>query len=238
MQSCGKLFKLTKTKKGGVKMPKRLDLKGHKFNMLTVLEFYDVQNGMSRWKCKCDCGKEIVAYGRNLKSGNTMSCGCYWESRKHEHGLKHGESKTRLYQIWCDMKDRCYNPNNVAYKYYGGKGVIICEEWLDYSNFSAWAKSNGYSDNLTIDRINGNKNYVADNCRWISRKANSDRSRRKYSGYAYNSVTGEKEEVTCLADFARAHNYNPHTLQCNVKKNKRYKEWQFEVSLNKISNDY
>ena len=59
-------------------MPKRLDLKGQKFNMLTVLEFYDVQNGMSRWKCKCDCGKEVVVYGRHLKSGNTMSCGCYW----------------------------------------------------------------------------------------------------------------------------------------------------------------
>ena len=102
------------------------------------------------------------------------------------HGnFKHGyTSKNRLYRIWHNMKARCYNPNFNKYKYYGGKGIIVCDEWrTDFLKFRDWALNNGYADNLTIDRIDSNKNYCPENCRWITLTENtllSNKTNRKY----------------------------------------------------------
>lgn len=209
-------------------MPKRMDLTGQKFNMLTVSKFYDVQNGMSRWLCKCDCGNEVVVYGRHLKSGNTMSCGCYHKKHNHEFGYKHGWSKTRLYNIWCDMKSRCSNPNEKAYKWYGGKGISVCKEWEgDFTNFKNWALNNGYDDTLTIDRVDSNDNYYPENCRWIPYQDNVRRAKRMYSGIAINTKTNEEYRFSSIAEFARQHNLNIHSAEQAAKKRGIFGDWKF-----------
>lgn len=95
---------------------------------------------------------------------------------------------TRLYRIWAHMKDRCKNPNNDSYKYYGGSGIKVCQEWDEFKNFEAWAVANGYSDDLTIDRINVHGDYEPSNCRWADMltQQNNRRNARKLT---YNGET-------------------------------------------------
>ncbi len=155
------------------------DLTGFRFGRLLVIRKVGMQNQGKRgsrsiWLRKCDCGNEKAVIRSSLVSGNTKSCGCLERETKVNTHLKHGMAKSRLWKIWCDMKDRCNNPNNKSYSYYGSKGVKVCDEWLDnekgFINFSYWAKENGYADNLTIDRINTSGNYEPANCRWATRK--------------------------------------------------------------------
>lgn len=164
-----------------------IDLTGMKYGRLTVVEFDRLQNHKTYWKCVCDCGLTVIVTGNNLRSGNTSSCGCLRRENTQKMGLdhrKHGESHshlTRLYTIWCGMRQRCSNPNRSAYKYYGGKGVSVCEEWQDYSAFKAWAIGNGYADNLSIDRIDNRKGYSPDNCRWITISENVARANKNHT---------------------------------------------------------
>lgn len=207
--------------KGGDNIPKRMNLVGQKFGRLTVKEFYDVKHGMSRWICDCDCGNtNVIVYGNHIKSGNTISCGCYYKESRNKVGYKHGGSKDRLYQIWADMKDRCNNKNSVSYHWYGGKGIIVCDEWKnDYAAFKEWALANGYDDSLTIDRIDSNKNYCPENCQWITLKENINKSKRQYSGSAFNTLTKQIIYFSSLSEFAKLFGYNQHSVQTACKKN-------------------
>lgn len=108
----------------------------------------------------------------------------------------HGESYTRLYAIWDNMKARCYNKNSSDYPRYGGRGVFVCDEWIQsYKAFSDWAKENGYAENLTLDRIENNKGYCPSNCRWVDRKVQANNTRNCVF-YTYNG------EVHTLAEWA------------------------------------
>lgn len=156
----------------------RNDLTGMKFGYLTALHrSNDKGNGKKpvvKWVCECKCGKIISVKSDALLSGHTVSCGC----KKITHHESYGKRKTRLYNIWKCMRQRCMNPNNPNYLHYGGKGVMICDEWMDYAKFKRWAEENGYSEDLSIDRINVDGNYSPSNCRWADGKTQANNTTR------------------------------------------------------------
>lgn len=152
------------------------NIAGQKFGRLTAIELADPyvsKSGMqrTRWRCVCDCGAEACVQSRFLMSGATQSCGCLQAEVNSSAHTTHGGSNSRLYNIWCGMKDRCSNPNNNRYDRYGGRGIIVCEEWRgSFESFSRWAFANGYNDSLSIDRVNNDGNYEPKNCRWATAK--------------------------------------------------------------------
>ena len=143
-----------------------IDLTGQRFGRLEVLKY----SGNSRWECKCDCGKIVYPKGGNLRKGDISSCGCLRKDVAYNNHITHGETKSRLYRIWKLMRRRCNNINDVSYPLYGGRGISVCEEWSQYEPFKLWALSDGYSEELSIDRIEPNGNYEPANCRWATAK--------------------------------------------------------------------
>jgi hypothetical protein len=175
-------------------MSKKIDLTGQKFGRLLVLKLVGSdRNGQSRWDCICDCGKSTVIGGYKLKSGHTQSCGCLQAERTSQsnkkrltkHGMSFGSYKKghRLYHIWRGMIDRCGNPNQTNYCYYGGRGIAICHEWrTDFQAFYDWAMANGYAPELSIDRIDVDGNYEPGNCRWATDLEQARNKRPKAKG--------------------------------------------------------
>lgn len=175
------------------------DLTGYRFGKLTAISVHHSANHKRYWLCVCDCGNRAIVRQDQLVTGKTKTCGCYrmdrkktdskriykrrpsvringhnknWNPLKHEH--------PRLYCIWHSMKSRCYYPKNKCYHCYGGRGISICDEWIhSFNNFATWALNNGYSDTLTIDRIDVDGNYSPFNCRWITMKEQQKNKRKR-----------------------------------------------------------
>lgn len=157
-------------------MGKVKDLTGQRFSRLLVLERREnTKANKARWACLCDCGTEVVAIGAELLSGHTKSCGCLQKSNR----IKHGLHDTRQYQIWADMKARCDNQSNKFFNYYGGRGIGYDAAWESFEVF--WGDmGSGYSDELTLDRIDNSNGYSKENCRWATRST-QQRNQRKRS---------------------------------------------------------
>lgn len=199
------------------------DLTGRKYGRWEVVSFshkVSVKNGANYyWNCRCECGKEKVVLANGLRSGASTSCGCY-NKEIISIPKKHGMSKDRLYWIWHSMIDRCVRKNNPGYKHYGGRGISVCEEWLDSKNFIEWALSNGYRKDLTIDRIDYNGNYEPSNCRWVDWKTQANNTSRNH----YVTIDGE---TLTVAQWAERNGIAYKT----VFQRTRVLGWSFEKAL-------
>lgn len=150
--------------------------KGLKYGHLTI-EDYSYKDKM--FVCRCDCGNEKKVKPTLLFMKKYVCCGlnCKYHQEQYDRS-----SKERLNQIWRGMKQRCYNPKSQGYRWYGARGITICDEWReDYQAFKSWALENGYADDLTIDRIDSDGNYEPSNCRWATYKQQSETSRKPYT---------------------------------------------------------
>lgn len=194
------------------------DLTGQKFGKLTVLEFSHRKDRKYYWKCQCDCGSFTVINGWNLKSGNSKSCGCVSKEKIAKVGKSnktHGQSHTRLHNIWLDIKKRCISTTNCAYRLYGERNIKVCNEWFNnYLCFYNWAINNGYADNLTIDRIDVNGNYEPSNCRWVTKKVQANNRRNNI----YIVINGTRKT---LAEWAEILNIKYWTAYRRYKKYKK-----------------
>ncbi len=158
------------------------DITGQTFNRLTAIEFVECRNGYACWRFQCSCGNQKILPGYSVRNGSVKSCGCLHHDRDFAKLKLKGDRNERglpiLYSIYTNMKYRCNNPNIPEYSNYGGRGIKVCDEWShDYDAFYDWAMSNGYSKDLTLDRINNDGDYSPSNCRWATKIVQQNNTR-------------------------------------------------------------
>lgn len=198
--------------------------KGTVFSYFTVDYMFKRDNkGKVYAHCICKCGNEKDVLLRSLLVGNTKSCGCYNKECTIKRNFKHGyktrdKAVERLYNCWLDMHKRCYNVNSKSYVSYGAKGITVCADWHDYLVFKTWAFNNGYSDDLTIERIDVKKGYTPENCTWVC-KSEQSKNRGYCTYFTYNNKT------MTLTEWARTLGISRSTL---LSRYKRHPGWDVE----------
>lgn len=203
---------------------------GQKYGRLTIIQDLGVHSnhGYKRTKvrCICDCGSQYDGFLSHIKNGSVSSCGCLRSDMAKEWGkerlFKHGFSNHPLMRIWDAMIQRCHNPNNKSYFNYGGRGVVVCEEWRkNYYSFYNWAINNGWNEKLNLDKdIFGNGLlYSPDTCKFVTRKENN----RKKINNIYIEYNGEN---LCLQDWALRSVVSPITFYFRIKRG-----WHIEKAL-------
>ena len=197
-------------------MGKISDLKGKIFGRLTVIKYEGLgKYNKAQWLCLCECGNSCVVTANSLVSGHTKSCGCLHDEKAKINRLKHGLRHHPLYSKWLMMKERCYNPRDSHYKYYGGKGIGLCDDWKNsFKSFYDWAINNGWKRGLSIERIDNNKQYEQENCKWIPMcKQAQNKTTNHY-------VADKNGNVYTIAEISRKTNINVHTLYACYNKHK------------------
>ena len=212
-------------------MGKCINLIGKRFGRLIVIQQAGREKfGEILWLCKCDCGNEKITSSSRLRKGKCTSCGCYQKEAIVKAKRKHGMFGTRIYSVWATMIQRCSNPHNSKYKNYGARGISVCKEWSDsFEAFYEWSMSNGYADNLTIDRINVDGNYEPANCRWIG-MIDQENNRTNNVLITINGITktrtewcrinGIKPQIACQRVFSGWNEIDAVTKPVNKKRRK------------------
>jgi len=200
-------------------------LTGQRFNRLTIIKEIDKKKVL----CRCSCGKEKIIIKSHVFSGHTKSCGCFRKETATIQGNKsvtHGETETRLFNIWNSMRKRCFKEYSTEYRYYGGRGIKVCEDWKDYINFRNDMFSPYFNHcqkygekNTTIDREDVNGNYCKENCRWSTYKEQANNRRSN----VFIEYKGEKHTI---AEWAEKINIRQDTLSGRIKRN-----WNIERAL-------
>lgn len=197
-------------------MPRKVEnIIGKRFGRLLVLENLNTKShGSTLHRCICDCGNTKDVPISYLKSKHTTSCGCLVKDMHTTHNL----SKSRLYKIYTGMLARCFRKTHTAFTDYGGRGITVCEEWRNsFQAFYDWAISNGYDENLTIDRRDNEGNYEPSNCRWITRSQQT-RNCRKNVYFTYNG------ETKTISEWARYFNIPLTTFRRRMLENRSIEE--------------
>lgn len=195
-------------------MPKVSDITGMKFGRLTAVEHVGRVSGKSRnhfWRCQCDCGASVIVKGSCLRGGATKSCGCLQSDLAKAARIRaktHGMTKTSTYNVWVGMVQRCHNSKSKDYERYGGRGIFVCDEWRVFENFlrDMGERPQGKS----LDRVDNNKGYSLENCRWADAQA-QQRNKRNSRLLTHNGIT------MTLADWAEHTGINPITLGARIK---------------------
>ena len=205
------------------------DLTGMIFGRLTVIKYVGVNKHQRRlWLCACSCGEVTIlpTYHLTRKVEPVRSCGCLGQEIRRKKSTKHGQRHNRIYYVWQNMRRRCYDRTLPQYKDYGGRGLKVCTEWDDFNTFWEWSKKSGYTDKLTIDRINVNGNYCPENCRWVSRKVqNNNKTNNAY--LTYRDVTKTRQE------WAELYNLNVDHLRVLLRAFNDDLKFIIEEMLNK-----
>lgn len=169
------------------------NLTGQRFGYLLVVDQApsDPKRKERRWVCRCECGNHTVVPSYRLRHGGTLSCGCH----KYDRSFcsKKAKNNPRLYGVYKSIQTRCHNPKNSNYYLYGGRGIDLCDEWKEFDTFCDWALANGYDENAqfgecTIDRIDPDKGYSPDNCRWVN-MTRQNNNRRNNHLISFNGET-------------------------------------------------
>lgn len=189
---------------------KLIDLSGQKYGRLTVISRAEGKDKRRvYWLCRCECGKEVVVQSSQLRTGHTRSCGCLLDG---SYNVTHGMTHTRLYRLWFTMKQRCTDPKSSGYHKYGAKGITICEDWMTFEPFMKWALKNGYTDELSIDRIENSKGYCPENCRFVTMR----RQQNNRTNNLYIEINGETHT---LADWCRILDIKYYAIQHKIHRN-------------------
>ena len=201
-------------------MGKVKDITGQRFGKLTVIKYIGKdKNNTSLWLCKCDCGNFTKVLKTNLSNNHTKSCGCL--RKENTLSAKHGKCHDNLYKIYYGIIKRCYNKNDQAFKNYGARGIVVCQEWLDdFMNFYNWAIDNNYRDGLSIDRIDNDGNYGPSNCKWSTPKQQA-RNRRSNKNYTING------ETHCLKEWCEILELKYETAHARINQ----LHWSIEKAL-------
>lgn len=186
---------------------------GQKIARLTLIKEIPARRGRS-WECVCDCGNKLNVKESHIRNGSIKSCGCLAKEYKAIGNVVHNLCDTRINKIYQAMKNRCFLKTSKNYKNYGGRGIKMCNEWLGKDgliNFYNWAISNGYKDNLSIDRIDNNGDYRPENCRWATALEQQNNTR-------YNRILEYKGEKLTLSQASRKYNIDVSTLHHRLKR--------------------
>lgn len=188
-------------------MSKFIDLTGQRFGKLLVISYFGKKEGHPYWNTKCDCGKKSVVYRGSLRNGDTESCGCLFRLMISKNNTTHGKARTLIYKVWVSMKGRCLNLNDKDYKHYGGRGITICDRWMDFELF--YKDMGDPPSRMTLERINTNGNYEPGNCKWATQREQANNKRN-------NVILSYRGTNLTISQWARRLGIRKDTLRYRI----------------------